>query len=216
MLILRALTNELLNDVPDAAPRLPILHFGSIRGKPVALLPSIAARAARSLYQKGRLVAQHDVRGLASPMASNNHLESNSVLMKHITPPFVAAVAIIGYTASPLLKFADQASLFTWGGTLACGTFILTFGLLTDTGERTSKTVVFGMVVTLIGFIGMLVTLIFASQASDRTNFQCSLLERDMMAMAPSRTDSHDIYSALGCRQQMAGTLKFKPGGQFR
>jgi hypothetical protein len=68
----------------------------------------------------------------------------------------------------------------------------------------------------LIGFVGMVLALIFASQASDRTNFQCSLLERDMMALTPSRMDSHDIYSTLGCRQQMAGILKFKPGGHFR
>lgn len=147
---------------------------------------------------------------------SDQNFERRVAAVRGIATPVIAAVAIVAYVSSPLLRFADANLLYAAGTFLALGTFLTTLGLIVDDSVKLSKTTKIGLVLGAIGFFGMLAVFTAATQASDRTNRQCGLLERDMMALHPSRSDSHDIYSALGCVQQSAGTITFADGGRFR
>jgi hypothetical protein len=137
-------------------------------------------------------------------------------LLRMLALPFLAAVAIIAFVASPIIKFCSPEGLLVCGFTFAVGIFLITIGLLLNDKADYSKTSKLGFATALGGFVGMIVVFMFAMTAAQRTDFQCGLLERDMLSLKPSRSDAHDLYAALQCRQQSVGTLMYAAGGKFK
>lgn len=132
--------------------------------------------------------------------------------LANLTRPFVVAAVIGAYFAAPAIRFIDPFSLYVGGGLLAMGAGLATAGFALVDLKHFVKTTVAGLVLCSISLTGLVFLAIPAQKVSIHIDQQCQILEHDMMRTHPARSDSRELFTALGCRAQGVGTIIFPSG----
>jgi hypothetical protein len=128
------------------------------------------------------------------------------------TRPFVVAVIVIAYFAAPVIRFADPFALYAAGGFLAAGFGLLTWALLHGSGRGMRAASLIGIVTAGIGAVVLSLLAVPAQKVSEHLDRQCAVLELDMTRLRPARSDSRELFVALGCHGQGISTLKIPAG----
>ena len=126
--------------------------------------------------------------------------------------PFIAGAIIVAFFASPSLKYYDPIILYIGGMALALGVFLVNYAISLSEFNNFKRVTIIGTSLTGIAFISLIGGAIPAQSLSTHLDAQCAILQTDMLSLKQARSDSRELFSALGCRPQMAGTLKLPSG----
>lgn len=126
--------------------------------------------------------------------------------------PFIAGAIIVAFFVSPSLKYYDPIILYIGGMALALGVFLVNYAISLAEFKDFRRVTILGTSLTGIAFIGLIGGSIPAQSLSAHLDAQCAILQMDMLSLKPARSDSRELFSALGCRPQMKGTLKLPSG----
>lgn len=113
-----------------------------------------------------------------------------------------AAIAVVG--SGPLLRFVDPVTVWTVALGLAAAVII---NLLTEQEglERWQQVLAWAFMTSACAVIIWTTSdWIAAARANDR---RCLAIQRDMLSARPRRSDSPDLFQALGCRPQGEGSV---------
>lgn len=133
------------------------------------------------------------------------------VLAKYSKPAAVGAV-VFAYFASPILRYIDPFWLYPLGGLLAVGCVLVIAGLTVASLKAMVPITSVGVALMAVATVGLAYRAVPAQSVARHMDLQCQILEQDMMRIKPARTDSHDLYAALGCRPQATSTLRIPAG----
>lgn len=142
-------------------------------------------------------------------MIDSDTLSERYKVMQIVVFPLIAFGAIVIFGTTSLMRFVDPSWFLIACGFLAIGVTMLICERTVFEGAHPLLDKL-AQVFMFVGFAGTVIVMAQASTASNRTDLQCALLERDMMSAHPVRGDSSDLYQALNCRQQSFGTLIFE------
>ncbi len=133
----------------------------------------------------------------------NDYQKTRQALMD-AAAPLVGCSVIVGFTVSPLLRFADPTRLAISGAILGLcliATYMIAFS---DFAEPWWSILSYGAAaVALVAFW----TLYDAGDAARANDRRCLAVQRDMLSARPRRADSPDLFQALGCRPQGEGSV---------
>jgi hypothetical protein len=118
--------------------------------------------------------------------------------------PLIGCSVVIGFTVSPLLRFADPARFAISGGVLGLcliATYMIAFS---DFREPWWSFICYGTAAAALVAIWTLYDAGDAARVNDR---RCLAIQRDMLSAHPRRTDGPDLFQALGCRPQGEGSV---------
>lgn len=127
---------------------------------------------------------------------------------------FGVAALVLTWAATPLLRYAPPINLFGYG--------FYTGLVLICLWERESNTKLppktYRVFVDIVLALAVVTSLYHAAQVltislrGSRANDQrCEAIQHDMLSASPRRTDSPDLFQALGCRPQGEGSVYAKP-----
>lgn len=115
--------------------------------------------------------------------------------------------AIVGFTSSPLARFASPTGLALFGGIFALGLASMWLDKRLANQDKRWVSYLFAG----IGLLGLIFLLGLASNASAVTDVRCEALEREMVARTEARADLAAVFTALGCRPQTNFYVQIKP-----
>lgn len=137
-----------------------------------------------------------------------NDYEATKEALQHATAPLVGCTVVIGFTVSPLLRFADSTWL-AWAGCILAASLIANYVIAFADFKEPLWTIVcfvtFGAVVQVIVALG------YAGEASTANDRRCQAIQIDMLSARPKRADGPDLFQALGCRPQGQGSVYAPP-----
>jgi len=108
----------------------------------------------------------------------------------------VIVAAVWAYFSAPVLRYADPAMLSSAGGLLGAGLAGAWMAGRMDWGRR------WFVPYALVGVgaaIFLVIQLNVAYSFSDANIARCAALQADMISAQPKRSDSADVFDALGC-----------------
>lgn len=128
--------------------------------------------------------------------------------MRRTLQVFAAGAAVLAFSASPLMRYADPVEIWTFGIALAS---MIIINLIED--EEANSPL--GIVTTRIIGYGTICLVVWwssdwtsSAKANDR---RCVAIQRDMLSARPRRHDGPDLFQALGCRPQGGGSVYASP-----
>lgn len=134
--------------------------------------------------------------------------EATREALQHATAPLVGCTVVIGFTVSPLLRFADPTWL-AWSGCILAVSLIANYVIaFTDFKEPWWTIICF---VTFAALVQIIVALGYAGEASTANDRRCQAIQTDMLSARPRRADAPDLFQALGCHPQGEGSVHAPP-----
>lgn len=117
---------------------------------------------------------------------------------------FAVVGAISAFLLQPLIRFMDALALEAAAlGIMLGGAGLYAMLVL----RRGIWAALFGALPIIFGAIIFLYQLNSAATASRVNDFRCKLLQTDMLADQPARSNAADAFAALGCRPQGDGDI---------
>jgi hypothetical protein len=133
-----------------------------------------------------------------------NNYHATRQALQHAAAPLVGCSVVIGFTVSPLLRFADPTWLAVSGAILAIALIANYFIAFTDFREPWWTLICW---ITAGSMIQAVVALQHAGSSSRANDRRCLAIQRDMLSARPRRSDDPDLFQALGCRPQGGGSV---------
>jgi len=128
--------------------------------------------------------------------------------MRRTLQVFAAGAAVLAFSASPLMRYADPVEIWTFGIALAS---MIIINLIEDEeansplGIVTTRVVGYGTICLIVWWSSDWTS---SAKANDR---RCLAIQGDMLSAQPRRADGPDLFQALGCRPQGEGSVHAPP-----